>query len=95
MHMLAVAAILLAAPAAPDPAVPSASVSTAGLDLSRADDVRKLNRRVAQATEKVCGSYAQARDGEEERIAACRAAVARQIEPQLAALRARGQVARR
>lgn len=93
---IAAAAVLVsAAPAlAADPA-PRATIRTADLDLGRASDVRKLDRRVASATEKVCGSYAQARDGEEERIAACRAEVARQLEPQLAALRAKVRLARR
>jgi UrcA family protein len=95
MYLLILAATLLGASAAADPVVPRATVSTAGLDLSRAEDVRALNRRVARATEKVCGSYAGARDGEEERVAACRADVARQLAPQLAVLKSRGQVARR
>lgn len=95
MYLLILAATLLAAPGATEPAIPSAKVSIAGLDLSRAEDVRALNRRIARATEKVCGSYAQARDGEEERVAACRADVARQVAPLLVALKSRGQVARR
>lgn len=84
--MLALAAIVPAAPAlASDPVVAAASIRIDDLDLSRGDHVRTLNRRVAVAKEAVCGSYAGARDGEEARIATCRANVDRQLEPRLAA----------
>ncbi|MES2442020.1 MAG: UrcA family protein [Pseudomonadota bacterium] len=93
---LALAALATAAPAlASDPAAKTATIRTADLDLSNPADARTLNRRVAGATEAVCGSYAGARDGAEERIAACRADVARQLAPRLAAARAQGRVAAR
>lgn len=70
-------------------------VRTADLDLANPTDARKLHQRVAGATLTVCGSYAGARDGREDEIAACRAEVARQVAPQLAAARAQGRVATR
>ncbi|MEZ0242693.1 MAG: UrcA family protein [Sphingomonas sp.] len=92
----ALATVLAAAPAlATDPAQKTASIRTGDLDLSRPGDLRILDRRVAAAKEAVCGSYAGARDGAEDRIAACRANVDRQLEPQLAALRAKSQLALR
>lgn len=92
----AAAALLTAGPAlATGPTATTVKISLAGLDLSKASDVRELDHRIAKATEAVCGSYLQARDGEDGRIAQCRAAVTRQIEPQLAALRAETRIAQR
>lgn len=92
--LIALAAFAAATPAvaqtAPDHAPKTAGVRLDDLDLSQRGDVLTLNRRVAAAKESVCGSYAGARDGEESRIAACRAGVDQQIEPRLAAL-ARGR----
>jgi UrcA family protein len=73
----------------------TASIRIDDIDLSSPAGVRLLDRRVAAAKEAVCGSYMNARDGREDRITACRAAVDRQLEPQLAALRARNQLALR
>ena len=95
VSIAAVATVLTSPAFATDPTGPRATIQLADLDLSRPGDARKLERRVARATEAVCGSYLQARDGVEDRIARCRADVARQLEPQLAALRAKGQVAQR
>jgi UrcA family protein len=90
------AAVFTAAPAlASDPAARTVKVRTADLDLANPADARKLSHRVAGATEAVCGSYAGARDGREDEIAACRADVARQLAPQLAAVRAQARVAAR
>lgn len=83
------AAVLAAVPATAGQR--TASISTAGLDLSQPSDMAKFNRRVAAATEQVCGSYQGASVEEQDRIAACRNAVAQQT----ASLRAKGQLARR
>ena len=89
-------ALTLAVPAgATDPAQKRASIRIDDLDLSSPRDLRLLDRRVAAAKERVCGSYAGARDGAEDRIAECRAGVDRQLEPRLAALRTRQRLAAR
>ena len=88
--------VFTAAPAlAADPAQKTASVRIDDLDLARPGDARILSRRVANAKESVCGSYAGARDGLEERITACRAGVDRQLEPRLAAMRSGNRMAAR
>ncbi|NML06961.1 UrcA family protein [Sphingomonas sp. G-3-2-10] len=87
--LIALAACIAATPATAQDVPKTASVRLDDLDLSQRAGVLTLNRRVAAAKESVCGSYAGARDGEETRIEACRAAVDRQVEPRLAAL-ARG-----
>ena len=93
---LAAATLIISAPAlATGPAAKSTTIELAGLDLSKPHDARLLDRRIAAAKEAVCGSYHQARDGEEDAITACRAEVARQIEPRLAQLRAQAQLAKR
>lgn len=88
--LIALAAFAAATPAVAQDMPKTASVRLDDLDLSQRGDVLTFNRRVAAAKENVCGSYAGARDGEETRIAACRAGVDRQVEPRLAAL-ARGK----
>ncbi|MBO9712334.1 UrcA family protein [Sphingomonas sp.] len=94
--LAAVTALLTAAPAlATNPTAASVTIQTADLDLARPGDAARLERRIATATESVCGSYASARDGEDLQIKACRAQVASQIAPQVAALRARTQLANR
>lgn len=96
VRIAAAAIVFTAAPAlAADPAQKSASIRIDDLDLSRPGDVRVLGRRVAVAKEVVCGSYAGARDGAEDRITECRAGVDRQLEPRLAAVRAKGRMAAR
>lgn len=96
LSIAAAAAVLAGTPAlATGPTAAKATIATSDLDLTRPGDARKLAHRIAGAKEAVCGSYAHARDGEEDRITACRADVARQIEPQLAALRNRTQLANR
>jgi UrcA family protein len=93
---LAAATLAAASPAlATGPTAGKTAIDLGRLDLSKPSDVRILDRRIAAAKEAVCGSYHQARDGEEDAIAACRADVARQIEPQLAKLRAEAQLAQR
>ncbi|MDF7777620.1 UrcA family protein [Sphingomonas sp. AOB5] len=84
--LIALAAFAAATPVLAQDAPKTVTVRIDDLDLSQRGDVRTLNRRVAAAKESVCGSYAGARDGAEERIAACRAEVDRQVEPRLAAL---------
>ena len=92
----AIATVFTAAPAsATDPAQKTASVRLDDLDLARPGDASILSRRVAAAKEAVCGSYAGARDGEEDRIALCRTGIDRQLEPRLAAMRAGNRLASR
>lgn len=62
------------------------TVAYGDLDLTKASDVARLRRRVAAATEAVCGSYAQSTDEEAHRIARCRRAVGSSVDPQLARL---------
>jgi UrcA family protein len=71
--LIALAAFAAATPVMAQDTPKTASVRLDDLDLSQRGDVLTLNRRVAAAKESVCGSYAGARDGEETRIAACRA----------------------
>lgn len=96
LSIAAAATAFTAAPAlASDPTAKTVKVRTADLDLANPADARKLGHRVAGATLAVCGSYAGARDGREDEIAACRADVARQLAPQFAAARANRRVAAR
>lgn len=96
LSLAAAATVFTALPAlAQDRPAKTATVRVADLDLASPAGARRLGRRVAAATEAVCGSYAGARDGEEDRIAACRADVAHQVAPQLAAARTQGRVASR
>jgi UrcA family protein len=86
------AAALLAAPAlAADPGARTAKVRHADLDLSTAQGRATLNRRIAAATEAVCGSYAGASVDEQDAIGRCRADARRQV----AAQRIRNNVAAR
>lgn len=84
------ALIAAAAPAQasdrPGEATRSQAVAYGDLDLSRPSDIAKLRRRVAAATEAVCGSYAQSSDSEGYEIKRCRREVKSRIEPQLARL---------
>jgi len=91
----AFATLFTAAPAFAGQDGKTASVRLGDLDLSRPADVSLLERRVAAAKEAVCGSYLGARDGSEDRIAACRAGIDRQLEPRLAAMRADKRLASR
>ena len=86
ISIAAFATVITAAPALAGQDGKTASIQLNDLDLSRPGDVTLLNRRVASAKEAVCGSYAGARDGLEDRITACRAGVDRQLEPRLAAM---------
>lgn len=96
ISLAAAATIVTASPAlASDPAARPVTINLAGLDLSRAADVRKLDHRIAVATETACGTYEQVRGAEEAQITRCRADVARQIAPQLAAVRAKAHLAAR
>lgn len=90
------AALLAAGPAfATDPDGHTAKVRYADLDLSSAQGRATLDRRIAAATEQVCGSYAGAINNEERDIAHCRADAGRKIATQVAALRARDRIAAR
>lgn len=92
----AAAALLAAGPAlAWDQDMRTAKVSHADLDLGSAEGRATLDRRIARATENVCGSYAGATVEEQDAIAGCRAKAQRQIATQLANQRARNSVAAR
>jgi UrcA family protein len=91
---LAVAAALaaVAVPAATRAQVPAAAadvevrhVSTRGLDLSQPNDLRRLHRRVAAATEQLCGEAWY--EGLERRmlVDACRLNATLSAAPQIAA----------
>jgi UrcA family protein len=89
-----VAIVFASVPAsAASPEAAAVRVSYAGLDLSKPADLARLNRRIATSLETVCGSYAQARDGEEREISQCRAAALAQSKAAVAEL-TRTQVTR-
>lgn len=68
----------------------SVRIDYSDLDLGKAKDVRKLERRVARALERVCGSYAMADEmAEIKRIDKCRAEARQGVEPQIASIRKR------
>lgn len=92
--LVAAAAFLAAGHArAADPEVPTVKVRHADLDLASAKGRATLDRRLAAATENVCGSYSNTTFEEQERITACRAQVRQQVATQIAGLRARDRVA--
>jgi UrcA family protein len=62
------------------------TVAYGDLDLTNASDVARLRRRVAAATETVCGSYAQSSDAEAYEITRCRREVKTRVDQQLARL---------
>ncbi len=95
-HPIAAAAILAALPipAMAEQAPRTRTVHTADLDLSSTAGQRKLDRRIASATQAVCGSYAGAPEHALDGIKACRAAVAEQVRPALAAISPRRVAAR-
>ena len=62
------------------------TVAYGDLDLSKASDIARLRRRVAAATEAVCGSYAQSSEAEGYEIDRCRDEVKSSLDPQLARL---------
>jgi len=82
----ALAASLAAAPAAAYGPPASQAVSYADLDLSRPADVARLHRRLADAFENVCGSYATSESWQEREIARCRAEARTRAAAQLARL---------
>lgn len=65
------------------------------LDLKTDAGRNALNRRLAAATEQVCGSYSSVAADELDRVKSCRAEAQRDIARQLAALWGTRQVARR
>ncbi|MEI9927962.1 MAG: UrcA family protein [Sphingomonas sp.] len=73
----------------------SVAVRVNDLDLSTASGRHTLDRRVATATEAVCGSYFGTQDAEARRISRCRSEVSAQVAPRLAATRTQGSVATR
>jgi UrcA family protein len=85
----ALAASLAAAPAAAYAPPERQAVSYADLDLSRPADVARLHRRLADALENVCGSYATAESWAEHEIARCRAEARTRADAQLARLTGR------
>lgn len=87
------AATLLATPAlAGDRSV---AIRHADLDLKSEAGRSELNRRLATATEQVCGSYASAGADEAVSIKRCRDGVRRDLARQLTARWGTTQVARR
>lgn len=85
-----------AAPAAADQQTGrSATVSYADLDLGDAGDRAILNRRIAAATERVCGSYAGVSSEEAIAIDRCRAEARRTVARQLAERWGAAEFARR
>jgi UrcA family protein len=70
-------------------------VRHADLDLKSDAGRNQLNRRIAAATEQVCGSYANASADEAVRIDRCRDGVRRDVASQLGARRGSAQLARR
>jgi len=85
------AAGLIASPALAAPEFEHSVVVRHGdLDLKSAAGRTVLDRRIAVATERVCGSYAGADVTEDQEIKRCRAVVARDVARQL-----RVQLARR
>lgn len=76
LSFAAAAATLVAAPAAAQHATVethSASVSRAGLDLSRKGDVRTLDRRLGRAAAEVCGTASQFDLVGQRKVRHCRA----------------------
>jgi UrcA family protein len=71
------------------------TVHHADLDLSSESGRAKLNRRIANATETLCGSYAGVMAEGARQIDACRASAGQQIATQIAQLRSPAQVATR
>ncbi|MET0307068.1 MAG: UrcA family protein [Sphingomonas sp.] len=81
---LAVIASAFAVPAqAQDLGVKTAVIRHADIDFSSRADRARFDRRVAIATESVCGSYAGASADETDAIARCRKAALRQVTAQL------------
>jgi UrcA family protein len=70
-------------------------VNHADLDLKSDAGRNALNRRLAAATEQVCGSYSSVAADEIDRVKSCREQARRDIARQLAALWGAKQVARR
>lgn len=84
------AAGLIATPALAAPqSGRTVTIRHADLDLSSATGRATLDRRLAAATEQVCGSYAGADQDEAMAIQRCRTAVARDVSRQLAVRLAR------
>jgi len=73
----------------------SVAIRHADLDLKSAEGRTELNRRLATATEQVCGSYASAGADEAVAIKRCRDGVQRAVARQLTARWGALQVARR
>jgi len=80
--------LLAAAPAGAEPAdstnAPAETIRFDDLNLATADGIAQLNRRIARATETVCGSYASKDNVEQDAVTECRSKVQSSIEPQLA-----------
>jgi UrcA family protein len=83
VSLAAAAALLGAGPAlATDPSTRIVKISHADLDLSTVRGREALDRRIAAATENVCGSYAGASVEEQDAISHCRVKVQHQIAAQ-------------
>ena len=75
LTLAAFAAALLVAPASaqtgPAPS-PTQTVSYSDLDLGRSSDVRRLDRRIAQAAERACGPVSSSDPAGKIRVRRCR-----------------------
>lgn len=70
----------------------SVKIDYSDLDLRKDKDIRKLERRVANALERVCGSHSMAQKmADIQRIDKCRAQATQTVEPKIAALRKRAE----
>lgn len=80
--------LLSATPVAAEPAdatnAPVATIRLDDLNLATADGMAQFNRRIAHATEAVCGSYAGKDNVEQDVVTGCRNKVRNGIEPKLA-----------
>ena len=93
MRMTAAAMLILAglsgAAQAGSPEKSAVAIRYADIDLSTQAGQTMLERRVANALESVCGSYAGAIDTEERDIARCRSEAKAGVKPMVASLIAR------
>lgn len=93
--MITLAAVASTAGPAIAKDAPNQAVSLAGLDPENPKDAREIDRRIAVATETVCGSYFNTQPEEQSMIARCRVDVAKQVSTQIALLRSSNRLAAR
>ncbi|MET0270144.1 MAG: UrcA family protein [Sphingomonas sp.] len=87
----AIANVAIAVPAQAAETAPTAIVRLAGLDLTNARDIARLDGRVRRAAQSVCGT-ADVRDlPHRAQVLACRATALDAVKPQIASLIGRAQ----